>query len=196
MKFLNIAVFVGLVGFSAGAASAATVTFEREEVNGFTLTGSFEYDDALAGSVIEEDDLGAFTMEGFLNGTSLGSWSLADGVGATSTPFNFNYDSLTSEFLGGGIYPNDPLAISWGDTTSGFAFIGGSGASLFLVDGQAQSGSTLPVSGLGLQFSISTSPGGGAVVPLPPAMLMLLAGLAALGAAGFRRREPDTAAPA
>ena len=42
MKFLNIAVFVGLVGFSAGAASAATVTFEREEVNGFTIAKTIE----------------------------------------------------------------------------------------------------------------------------------------------------------
>lgn len=65
--------------FIAGASQGETRFICWRGANGFTMTGQFEYPDALAAKrVIRETDLAAFRIKGFLNGALIGQWSLDD----------------------------------------------------------------------------------------------------------------------
>lgn len=84
-------------------AQAALYDISWTGASGYSLTGSFAFDDTLLGSgSIDETDLDSLIIEGFHNGGSVGSWDwLADGITAAAN-FNFNFDTIGETFLTGG----------------------------------------------------------------------------------------------
>ncbi len=106
MTHLRTPLFLAtLVLFLALTPSAHAVSEDLAWVglNGYTMTGTFSYNDALIGTgPIDETQIDTLTIEGFRYGTSVGTWDLADGLGTGAEAFNFNFDTTTNEFVVGG----------------------------------------------------------------------------------------------
>lgn len=187
MKKCILVVFCVLLS-ATYQAQATTIDFERDITIGYSLIGSFEYDSNLHGTgAIGEGDLNSFSFEGFLNGVSIGGWSLGETLSARSNAFHFNFDTYTLRFVYGGLYPNEPLHVSWGDTTSGLSFIGGSLSTIFLMDGKYITGTNLSSMDGGDQFSATVRTP--APVPEPSTILLLGGGLLGLCWYGRKRKK-------
>ncbi len=71
--------------------------------NGYSMTGTFSFDDVLIGTgEIDATDLDTLMIEGFRYGASLGTWDLAAGQGGGATAFQFGFNTTTNTFLQGG----------------------------------------------------------------------------------------------
>ena len=81
-----------VIGYNVGWSGSA----------GYTLSGSFTFDDANGGDGrIDESELLSFSMTGFLAGNPVGNYSLASPYSGAE-PFNFNFNPGTSAFFFGG----------------------------------------------------------------------------------------------
>ncbi len=67
-----------LLGVLAQPAQAALVHFCWAGANGYTMTGSMEFPDALLeADVVTEADVTRFRIAGFLDGQAIGTWDMA-----------------------------------------------------------------------------------------------------------------------
>ena len=84
-------------------ANAIGFNIDWTGTGGYTMTGMFSYDDSLIGTgPINGTDVNTFMIEGFLNGSNVGTWDFfADGLSAGAT-FNFNFNATSELFLIGG----------------------------------------------------------------------------------------------
>ncbi|MEM9217716.1 MAG: PEP-CTERM sorting domain-containing protein [Cyanobacteria bacterium P01_F01_bin.150] len=107
MRNKALCALMGAIAISAGVAGTAQAAIVGYDIswtgsNGYTLEGMFGFDDSLLGTgAIDETSLSSFTIEGFQNGSSIGSFDLSDGL-ASSSPFNFNFDTISETFIIGG----------------------------------------------------------------------------------------------
>ncbi len=91
-----------LLGFSL-PAQAITQNLSWVGYNGYYMTGTFSFNDALIGTgVIDATSLDTLMIQGFRYGTPIGTWNLADGQGAGATAFQFGFNTDTNSFLQGG----------------------------------------------------------------------------------------------
>ncbi len=152
---------VHIVGVAAGMflingiASAGSITnaISWTGVGGYTMTGQFQYSDTLAntGNIVGSQ-LSSFFIQGFLNGSSIGSWNLASGF--TGFLFNFNFNTTTLTFAQGGA-TTTPTGQAWNTTAGGstcpnpgFGFASGSAAQGFCVNGSIVNASGSPPNAL------------------------------------------------
>ena len=92
MKYIALA--AGLL--AAPIAHSAEFDLTWTGSNGYSMTGSFGFSNALLGTgAIDETDINFLTFEVFDNGASLGttSGSTGDGFAAMGAGFNFNFDA-------------------------------------------------------------------------------------------------------
>lgn len=180
--FFIAALLVG--GISTAHAIGFNISWTG--ANNYTMTGMFGYDDSLINTgAIDETQLDFFMIEGFLNGGSIGTWDLADGV-TTSFPFNFNFDTNTEAFLvsGGGTSNTGQLWNLDGNPGLGFIINGPGNNQGFSLDGLIIANSFLPTSPSNLSATRKAS----APIPEPSTMLLLGTGLA--GIIAWRRKHP------
>lgn len=93
-----VRVLLALALSAIASASAGETRFICwRGAGGYTMTGQFEYPDALSGKpVIRESDLVAFEIKGFLDGAPIGEWSLDD-LGPETSWF-LRYDPVRHVF--------------------------------------------------------------------------------------------------
>jgi len=164
-----------------GAASAITLSLSWTGSNGYSMTGSFSYADSLIGTgIIDETSISALTIEGFDNGTSLGTWSLADGSDSTD-PFNFNFDTTNLTFIIGGV-SGSPSGQAWNRRATGIGFESGDKNQILTLNGNIIADSALSVSASTLTVT---------AVPVPAALYLFASGL--FGIVGVARRNRNTA---
>ncbi|MFO1036334.1 MAG: VPLPA-CTERM sorting domain-containing protein [Geminicoccaceae bacterium] len=147
---------------------------------GYTMSGQFSFSDSLLSSTrISGSDLQSLSIEGFLNGTSVGSWDLLkDGV-TSPTPLNFNFNPLQGTFYLSGAY-DGPNGQYWNYNGS-FGFIS------FMDNGQTTQ--AIKVDGTGRGVTRPNSTLTATPVPLPAALPLLASGIAALGWVRRRQRK-------
>ena len=132
---------------AVGLAGVITEGISWIGPNGYTMTGQFQYSDTLVNTgVIVGSQLTSLSIEGFLNGSEIGSWNLASGFAGFT--FNFNFDTTAMTFPQGG-YSAGPTGQDWDDITGGsgcpnpgFGFASGSGGQGLCVNGSLVGGST------------------------------------------------------
>ncbi len=160
-----------------GAASAITLSLSWVGSNGYSMTGSFSYADSLIGTgVIDEASIDTFMIEGFDNGSSLGTWSLADGSDSAD-PFNFNFDTTSLTFIVGGV-SDSPSGQAWNRRATGIGFESGDKNQILTLDGAIIADSALSISASTLTIT---------AVPIPAALYLFVSGL--LGFVGLARKN-------
>lgn len=171
-------------------AAAATFRINWAGSFGYTMTGSFAFDDSLLGSsAINQTALSALSIQVLLNGTLQGAWDyFANGLSPNMT-LNFNFNPSASKFLIGD--PSDtPNGQAWnyqseGDNcpASGVGFVSGNAGEGVCFGGNVVSGVTYEEAPSTLtatrEISLTRA-------PEPGTMGLLAAALAGLMA--FRRR--------
>jgi len=167
---------LGVSFMMVGSANAALKSYDISWIgpNNYSLSGQFTFDDATAGSDVDQTELTSFFIEGFLNGNSLGSYS-----GPVHT-FNFNADT-------GVLSSNQVWNMTiWGSTATGFGFGSGRYAQGIVQDGEIYQDSRLELAQFGNALTATITP---SVVPLPAAAWMFIAGLAALFGGKWRLKR-------
>lgn len=167
---------VGLiVGMSTAQAAIITQDLGWQGPNGYSMSGTFSYSDALSGPITGAQ-LSSLVIDGFLNGSPIGSWDLANGFAGFTFNFNFNATTLLFAQSGnsGGSNGQD-----WNDTLGGntcpnpgFGFTSGSAGQGLCVNGSFVSASLSDE-----VFNLTASPASGVPEPATGALV----GLAALG---------------
>ncbi len=152
--------------------------------NNYTMTGMFGYNDSLINTgAIDGSDIDFLMIEGFLNGGSIGTWDLADGLGVGAYVFNFNFDTDTETFLVGG----NSAGLSgqaWNIFANpGFGFGSGNTNQAFTQNGGVIVPSLLPIS----QSTLVATQKGTAPIPEPSTMLLLGTGL--VGIIAWRKKQ-------
>ena len=166
-----------LLGLAAGQADASTVAYDISWTgsNSYSLTGSFSFDDALAGSLVEKNELISFSIEGFQGTASLGTFN--------GTPFYFNFDAVNEVFPAGArqIWNLFGLGIGFASEQD----------QLLLFDGLNVSDSRIfgPLSTLLATPAVSP-------VPVPAALPLLASALGAFGFIGWRKKRKTAVAAA
>jgi hypothetical protein len=166
------------------SASAALKSYDISWIgaNNYSLSGQFTFDDATAGTAVDQTELTSFFIEGFLNGTSLGTYS--------GPVYNFNFDTVTGTL--GGEYrgaSNSRDGQIWnssigGSTVSGIGFGSGLYAQILYLNGVSFLGSRIELEDTGSRLTATPS-----AVPLPAAAWMFIAGLAALMGGKWRLKR-------
>ncbi len=167
---------VGLIA-AVGTAQAGIITMnvDWQGPNGYTMDGTFSYSDALSGP-ITGGQLSSLVINGFHNGSPIGSWDLANGFSGFNFNFNFNATSLL--FAQGGL-SSGPDGQNWDVTTGGntcpapgLGFSSGSAGQALCANGSFVNDSFQDQ-----VFNLTASPVSG--VPEPASGVLV--GLAALG---------------
>lgn len=133
----------------AGPAQAAQFNFCWSGSNGYTMTGSIGFADALmARSIVTEEDVSLFRIAGFRDGVAIGKWNLNDL--AEDTTWHLRFDPRTLTFPTGGSFPGE-ASQGWnanGDVTDcglgGFGFNSGNYAQDICLDGVWIRDSSIP----------------------------------------------------
>ena len=133
----------------AGPAQAAQFNFCWSGANGYTMTGTIGFADALmTRSIVTEEDASLFRIAGFRDGVAIGKWSLNDLV--EDTTWHLRFDPRTLTFPTGGSFPGE-ASQGWnanGDVTDyglgGFGFNSGNYAQDICLDGVWISESSIP----------------------------------------------------
>jgi len=169
----------GLSGLVPGAASAISFDISWTGANGYSMTGMFSYDDSLIGTgAIDETDIDSLMIEGFLSGSSIGSWSLP---AVTPTGFNFNFDTNTQTFIIGGT-STGTSGQRWNVETgaSGLGFNSGNPNQALALDGVYFTDSII-------KTAVSTLTATPSAVPVPAALYLFGSGLIGLAAVARRK---------
>ena len=162
---------------AATTAQAAEFDLTWTGSDGYSMTGSFGFDNALLGAgAIDETDIDFLTIEVFDNGASLGVTTgvAGDGFAGMGPEFNFNFDTTTLSFAQGG-RSDEPGGQAWNFEGPGVGFASGSRFQLVTLNGASISESAIGVNMPALEASVSE-------VPLPGALGLLLAGLGVFSA--------------
>jgi hypothetical protein len=125
----------------AHTVTAATLNVCWTGGNGYTMTGRMELpDSALRKSMVREDDITAFKITGYLNGTRVGSWNLIEKSASTSWALYFNPTTFTFPSAGD---LNRQVSQEWNANgnvddcgTPGFGFNAGNFAQDVCINGQ------------------------------------------------------------
>ena len=133
----------------AGPAQAAQFNFCWSGANGYTMTGTIGFADALmTRPIVTEEDVSLFRITGFRDGVAIGKWSLNDLV--EDTTWHLRFDPRTLTFPTGGSFPGE-ASQGWnanGDVTDcgfgGFGFNSGNYAQDICLDGVWISESSIP----------------------------------------------------
>ena len=142
---VRLCIAVALI-LAAGVGRSETRYICWRGAGGYTMTGKFQYADALAQRpLIRESDLISFRIEGFLDGERIGRWSLDDLRPETS--WLFRYDPVRH------IFPlTDPSGLyqMWNANglvndcgTPGFGFNAGNGGQDVCIDDTFVTASTI-----------------------------------------------------
>ncbi len=190
-NFLSAIIVCGALSLVAQQAEAVSFDILWTGAGNYTMEGSFSYSDSLIGTGrIDETSLTSFNIEGFLSGSSLGTFDLfTDTPLVGSDTFNFNFDSTSETFYTGG-YSADDFGQDWGVSvgggfaaTTGFGFSSGSG-SQGIANPRWLGASSIPVSQSTLIATRSSDP-----VPEPATMLLFGTGLIGLAGSRIRRKK-------
>lgn len=186
-RFATRAAVALIAGWIATGANAASYTMSWTGGDGYSMTGSFSFSDALLGSThVTEADLTAFEIQTFLNGGALNSWDyFSDGLSAGAS-MNFNFDAVAGTFRSGD-YSNTDDGQEWNTNI----FETGCGTKAGFVMGNVGQGiceannivGVVPLLQANLPAAVLTT----AAVPLPASVLLLGGALAGFGA--LRRRR-------
>ncbi len=186
-RFATYATVALIAGWIATGAKAASYSMSWTGSDGYSMTGSFSFSDALLGSThVTETDLTTFEIQTFLNGGALNSWDyFNDGLSAGAS-MNFNFDAVAGTFRSGN-YSNTDDGQEWNanifetgcGTKAGF-LMGNVGHGICEADNIV---GIVPLSQATLPTAVLTT----APVPLPASVLLLGGALAGLGA--LRRRR-------
>jgi len=175
------------------AAKAVTYDISWTGSNGYSLTGSFSFDDSLTG-IIRDYAVDTFMIEGFHNGESLGTWNLTDGTDGPH-PFNFNFDVAKAEFIIGGLSDSN-RGQAWNRRATGLGFESGNNHQVITLNGIALDENWDPVNNSQISVYSSTliatlavPTGGSAVVPVPGALILFASGMVGLLGTASRRHR-------
>lgn len=153
--------------FLFAQAHAATYNISWTGSGGYTLSGTFSFDDSLLGTgPIDESDLDELSIEVFLNSVSQGVAEMSSFDG--TNPLNFNFDTLTGEFLVGGD-TSGPTGQAWNFIGSTVGFASGSNAQLVSVNNHALGSES--------QVLVQNSTLSATAIPLPSSFTMLALGV-------------------
>jgi hypothetical protein len=170
---------------SCSAANAAVYTYDIDwtGANGYSMSGSFSFENSTAGSLVTAHGLLSFSIEGFLNGSSLGSYSgpLSTGSEFDADFSQFNFYTATETFklgfaYGSGDYPAQVPSQMWNiyNTPTGIGFGSGTGTQALWLDGNYIVDSSILTGDSTLTATLTS-------VPIPAAAWLFGSALAGLG---------------
>ena len=180
---------VCLVSFSP-QSDAASYNIEWTGANGYTMTGIFEYSDALTG-IINETQINLLSITGFKNGAKIGGWKYYEGQ-MSSTLSNFNFDTSTGTFLTGG-RSDSTTGQSWNvPNFGGLGFFSGNSSQGLYVNGIFESQSRIIIGS-----TVATTalvPSTLRAIPNPEPSTILLFGTGIGGLLAYRLRKQGISA--
>ena len=97
---------VALIALLATPVAAADFEFCWEGANGYRMEGIMRIDDALLNrSILTEDDIGTFFIQGFKDDIALGAWDMSQMTPTTS--WHLSFDPPGMVFPTGGMHDSD-----------------------------------------------------------------------------------------
>lgn len=144
----------------AAPASAANLNFCWNGANGYTMTGRMQVPDSkMSNAIITEDDVTAFKISGYLEGSLIGTWDMRQR--GPDTTWHLRFDPITLTFLTGGSF-DTTRSQGWNADgnvrncgSPGFGFNSGNWAQDVCVNGEYVSDSSIPPDTL---FTATTGP--------------------------------------
>ena len=140
------AIMISVAHSVPGYASIIGYDISWSGTNGYAMTGMFTFDSSdSADGLIVGSEVESLMLFGFLNGGSIGTFDLDDGI--NSGVFNFNFDAVNEVFLVGG-GSGTSTGQCWNCAVAsdvGLGFISGSTTQLLTLTGVELNVSGLPV---------------------------------------------------